>query len=251
MMEPQQQKTASSVDFDLNNSDQVQAGLIKKTSSSASSASTNIASKRTGSQGSASSRVASQGQNQSTNVNWLSSLLANAGQWPLKKLRFNQPKNTQTVLHMVLIDTSASTLKNDLFAQAKAVILKVAKQAYVNRDQLSIIGFGNQQVETLLPRQRTPKELKAFLDSVPAAGGTPFREALEKAQQLQQQQYRQTPNIQIKTIIITDGKTRQSFSHVNLKGEVVLIDIEKSPVKRGKGQRIANDLNATYMPLFN
>ncbi|MGH1427194.1 MAG: ATP-binding protein [Arenicella sp.] len=197
-----------------------------------------------------SSQIANKGQNESNKVNWLSSLVASAGQWPLRQLRFYQTKKSQTILHLILIDTSASTLKNDLFSHAKAVILNIAEQAYVSREQLSIIGFGNQSIDTLLPRQRAPKALKEFLSNVPAAGGTPFREALEHAEKFQQQQYRQTPNMRIKTYIITDGKTRQSFSHVDLGSEVVLIDIEKSAVKRGKGQHIARDLNALYMPLF-
>jgi len=188
---------------------------------------------------------------ESKKVNWVSSLIASAGQWPLKQLRFHQAKKTQTTLHLVLIDTSASILKNDLFSQAKAVILKIAEQAYLSREQLSIIGFGNQVVETLLPRQRAPKALKTLLNTIPAAGGTPFREALEHAEKFQKQQYRQTPNTLIKTYIITDGKIRQSFSHINLGSETVLIDVEKSAVKRGKGQRIASDLNALYMPLFH
>ena len=188
---------------------------------------------------------------ESKKINWVSSLIANAGQWPLKQLRFQQAKKTQATLHLILIDTSASILKNDLFSQAKAIILKISEQAYLSREQLAIIGFGNQTVETLLPRQRAPKVLKSLLNSIPAAGGTPFREALEHAEKFQQQQYRQTPNIRIKTYIITDGKIRQSFSHINLGSETVLIDVEKSAVKRGKGQRIASDLNAFYMPLFH
>ena len=199
----------------------------------------------------ASSQLASQGQNESKRINWLSSLLSGAGQWPLQQLRFYQTKRSQTVLNIVLIDTSASILTNNLFSQAKAVILKVAKQAYIAREQLSIIGFGNQTVETLLPRQRAPKELNELLNDIPAGGGTPFCEALEHAEKFQQQQYRQTPDIRIKTIIITDGKTSQPFSHVNLGDEVVLIDIEQSVVKRGKGQNIADELNAFYMPLFS
>jgi len=199
----------------------------------------------------ATGRAASLGQNESRKVNWVSSLLNSAGQWPLRQLRFSQLRKKQTVLHFLLIDTSASTLSNDLFSQAKAIILKIAKQAYLDREQLAIVGFGNQQVDVLLTRQRAPKELKRFLDSVWAAGGTPFREALMHAERFQRQQYRQTPNICIKTVIITDGKTRQPLVDISLKGEIMLIDIEQSPVKRGKGLGIANDLNAAYIPLFS
>lgn len=252
MMAPTQHKTAGHINFELpiNHKPQLRQNRnAKKSAAGVATKATRVSANQPIL--SPSSQAANKGQNESNNVNWLSSLLANAGQWPLRQLRFYQTKKTQTVLHLVLIDTSASTLKNDLFAQAKAVILKIAEQAYIAREQLSIVGFGNQAVETLLPRQRAPKVLRELLDNIPAAGGTPFREALEHAAKFQQQQLRQTPNIRIKTYIITDGKTRQSFSDVDLSGEIVLIDIEQSTVKRGKGHRIANDLNATYIPLFS
>jgi len=147
-----------------------------------------LSKKTTNSKGNSSNQVTSKTSvnpdAESKKVNWVSSLIANAGQWPLKQLKFYQAKNTQTTLHLVLIDTSASTLRNDLFSQAKAVILKIAEQAYLSREQLSIIGFGNQTVETLLPRQRAPKALKNLLDTIPAAGGTPFRESLRTCRKI-------------------------------------------------------------------
>ena len=253
-MDPQQRKTAALIDFELPIIDQgvnrINGDRQKNRANKQSVAEVSNASIKQH-LSNLSSHITTEDQNTSYKVNWLSSLLANAGQWPLQRLRFYQTKKTQMTVHLVLIDTSASTLKNDLFSQAKAVILKIAEKAYLAREQLSIIGFGNQAIETLLPRQRAPKALKELLDSIPAAGGTPFREALEYAEKFHQQQKKQIPNIRIKTYIITDGKTRQSFSNIDLGNDVILIDIEKSAVKRGKGQDIANDLNAIYMPLFS
>ena len=249
-MSPQQLKTAELVNIDLPNTGaKRQKNMPKKYSSSL------VSKIRHRSENQFSSNLSShtmgQSRNQSNKVNWLSSLLTNAGQWPLQQLKFYQTRKTQIVVHLVLIDTSASTLKNNLFAQAKAIILELAETAYTNREQLSIIGFGNQTVETLLPRQRAPKAIKELLDVIPASGGTPFREALEYAEKFHRQHKKQTPNIRIKTYIITDGKTRQSFSNINLGDDAILIDIEKSAVKRGKGQHIARGLNASYVPLFN
>ena len=256
-MHPQQLKTAERIEFDWLHAEidsqnmSLQNHALKNNAANLTIKTQYRSNKQfSANSSSASSYATNKRCNESNKVNWLSSLLTNAGQWPLQQLKFYQSRRTQTLIHLVLIDTSASTLKNNLFSQAKAIILKIAEKAYIKREQLSIIGFGNQSVETLLPRQRAPKALREFLDTIPAAGGTPLREALEYAESFRRQQHKQTPNIRIKTYIITDGKTRQSFAHIDLGNEVTLIDIEKSTVKRGKGQSIAKDLNAHYIPLF-
>jgi magnesium chelatase subunit D len=50
-------------------------------------------------------------------------------------------------------------------------------------------------------------------------------------------------------MIITDGKSTQQFNDINLLGQITLLDIENSPVKRGKGERIASVLGAEYILL--
>lgn len=184
-------------------------------------------------------------------VNWFTSLLASAGRWPLKQLHFKSRHKGQDTIHLILLDTSASTLEKSLFSQAKAVIVDIAKHAYWAREQLAILGFGNQQVEVLLSKQKAPKALSHLLDTIPATGGTPLRLALQRAQQFQQQQLRQMPKVHLRTYIITDGKTTQRFDDIPLMGDIVLIDIEQSAVKRGRGERIADVLNARYLPLIN
>ncbi len=182
-------------------------------------------------------------------VDWFASFVSNIGQWPLKQLRYRKRKIGQPVLHLILLDTSASTLQQQLFANSKAAILSIAKQAYLKREQLTVLGFGNQQVKTLLPQQKAPKALRTWMDSVAAAGGTPFREVLEQALRFQQQQFRKNPTIDIRTYLITDGRTTQSFNDMHLLGDVMVIDTEQSTIKRGKSKEIAQVLGADYFPL--
>jgi magnesium chelatase subunit D len=182
-------------------------------------------------------------------INWFTTLASSVGQWPLSKLHYRKAKSGQPVLHLILLDTSASTLQGQLLANAKAAVLDIAKQAYVNRQQLTIVGFGNQKVETLLPQKKAPKALRAWLDSIMAAGGTPLREVLEHALILQKQQYRKIPDLAIRTYLITDGKTTQTFHDRHLLGDVMVIDTEQSTVKRGKARSIATALGADYFPL--
>jgi magnesium chelatase subunit D len=183
-------------------------------------------------------------------VHWFNSLLENMGEWPLKTFRYHAEKSHQPVLHLCLLDTSASTLQDQWFAQAKASLLSIAKQIYIDREQLMVMGFGNQQVEVLLPQRRAPKTFKTWLDNVRAGGGTPLRDVIQQAYRFQQQQLQRLPELHIKTYLVTDGRTSQSVNDLQLLGDVVVIDIESSLVKRGKAQQIASVLQAHYLPLM-
>jgi magnesium chelatase subunit D len=162
----------------------------------------------------------------------------------MRKARSGQP-----VLHFVLLDTSASTLKNSLFANAKAAIMEIAEQAYSAREQLTVWGFGNQQVKNFLPRRRAPKALRQLLDTIPAGGGTPLREGLQQAGDYLRQIVKQHPEMAMRTYLITDGRSSQQVADLRLPGECLLIDIESSPVKRGRGEQLARELAADYFSL--
>ena len=188
-------------------------------------------------------------KNESKRINWFTSLVGSAGQWPLAQLKFRPIKTGQSTLNIVLLDTSASTLHNELFAKAKAAILSIAEKAYLSRQQLTILGFGNSKVDILLPKKRAPKALRQLLDNIPAGGGTPLREVLQHALSFQQSELRKNPALALNSIIITDGKSTQQFDDIELLGQITLLDIENSPVKRGKGERIARLLGADYLLL--
>ena len=189
-----------------------------------------------------------QGKKTGNRPDWFATLLSSAAQWPPKRLRMRKQKSGLPVLHLVLLDTSASTLQGHQFGRAKAAILSIAKQAYLDREQICIMGFGNQQVDTLMPQVKTPKDIRRFLDQVTAAGGTPLREVIQQAQRFLQQCKKKTPGLRVQTYLVTDGKTTQSLDGLMLDGHTVMIDIESSAVKRGKGRQIAQALNADYYP---
>jgi len=183
-------------------------------------------------------------------INWFSTLLANSGAWPLEKLKYKPRRKGCGIIHLVLLDTSGSILANRSFSKAKGLILQIAEQAYLQREQVMIIGFGNQKVETLLNLRRAPKAIRSLLDNIKASGGTPLSKALLHAQSFQAQQLRKTSDVQFKNYIITDGRVSDTAQCAQLKGETVVIDVEQSQVKRGRARHIANLLNAHYYPLF-
>ena len=182
-------------------------------------------------------------------LDWFRTLIANHGRWPLERLLRKSESRGQPRLHLVLLDTSASTLKNNRFADAKAVILEIADRAYLAREQLAIVGFGNQQVQTLLPRKRAPRALRKLLDGIDAGGGTPLLDVLRQASRYREKLLRQQPGLRIDNYLITDGKSSVALEQLSPIGQTLLIDTEDSRVKRGRGVAIAAALDAVYYPL--
>ena len=189
-------------------------------------------------------------ENQSVNgIDWFRSIVSQPQEWPPKDLIHKPNKTGQAVLHLVLLDTSASTLSQGVFGQAKGVILDIANRAYLAREQIAILGFGQDGVSSILPKVRAPKEISELLEGLGAGGGTPFRVAIENASQYLAQQHKATAGLQSQTYILTDGRTQADVSDLVLPGNTVLIDIENAPVKRGRGQDVAQHLGAQYVLL--
>ncbi|WP_458525044.1 AAA family ATPase [Onishia taeanensis] len=180
---------------------------------------------------------------------WFATLVANRGQWPWRHLRYRRPRSGQPRLHLVLLDTSASTLGRHLLGRAKGVVDRLARQAYAAREQIAVLGFGNDGITSLQARRRAPKDLLERLDAVAGGGGTPLREAVQRAEGLLRQWRRREPGLSVRTYLITDGRTRQSPSGLPPLGDCVVVDTENSAVRRGKGRDIARALGAHYLPL--
>lgn len=180
---------------------------------------------------------------------WFKTLLTSLPDWPPKALQFKKQGKSADRLHLVLLDTSASTLQAQSFAYAKAAVLQISEQAYLNREQIALFGFGNTEVKNLLSRVRAPKELRCWLDQLGAGGGTPMREAFVEAHKYLQQLRKQQPELDVAIYILSDGRSSSSLEGIALEGEPIWIDTELSQVKRGKGRRFADQLNATYLSL--
>lgn len=182
-------------------------------------------------------------------IDWFRSIVNQPQVWPPKDLMHKPSKTGLAVLHLVLLDTSASTLSQGVFAQAKGVILDIAHRAYLAREQMAILGFGQDGVASILPKVRAPKEIADLLEDLGAGGGTPFRTAMENASQYLAQQHKANNGLRSQTYILTDGRTQADVSDLVLLGNTILIDIENAPVKRGRGQEVAQHLGAQYVLL--
>ena len=193
-----------------------------------------------------------QGKELAKSINWFRTIATNAIQakapcdWTF---RLKKARAGKSVLHLILLDTSASTLTANAFAKSKGVVLQIAEQAYLLREQLAVLSFGNDQVSWLVPQVRAPKQLTSLLNETPAGGGTPLKDVLQQAQAYLDTCLRRQPNAEIHSYLLTDGRIQQPLAPVQLQGHWTLIDTEQSVIKRGRAKEIADAIGARYIPL--
>jgi len=180
---------------------------------------------------------------------WFATLVSSLGRWPPAGLRFKKAKTGQPILHMILLDTSGSTLKKLQLSRAKAAIMHIAEQAYKQRELLCIFGFGNDVIEAVMPKQKAPKYIQHLLNGITAGGGTPIREMLTQVRAYQGSSQKQQGALAFRNYLLTDGRISQDVDDLKLVGNTVLIDTEDSAIKRGRGAEIAQQLGCEYLVL--
>lgn len=157
-------------------------------------------------------------------------------------------------LNLVLLDTSGSTLKvqqgADVLAYARGFVEELAQNAYLQRQRLTLFGFGNDAVELLAQTRRPPKSCASLFDTLSAGGGTPLTKALEAAQNYIKQLLLREPNMEVETFVLTDGRYREHPKTLPFKGVTHVIDLEQSELRIGKSKQLAEQLHAHYLPLF-
>lgn len=145
------------------------------------------------------------------------------------------------------MDTSASTLGKNSLSDAKGAIKQLVEKAYLKRESVCLMTFGNERIEVVLHPQRAPKDIASLLANIKAGGGTPLRKALLQVSEFINKKSNQYQKC--KLYVFTDGRTRESVEHVNISCDVMLVDTENTTVKLGLGRNIANSLNAQYVHL--
>ena len=189
-------------------------------------------------------------------INWFATLCqhfkTSVNPWPPQLVRKPQPQGAPQ-LHLLLLDTSASTISAKVSALAKAACVDIAHAAYCSRAQLALFSFGNHQIKQWLKAGRAPKSVLDTLNQMQLAGGTPLREALAHAQQYIARQVRAQPLLQVICYVISDGRSRAQLDDIRLSATTYWLDSEKGSgqgqIKRGRGPALAQQLGAHYLAL--
>ena len=186
---------------------------------------------------------------QGDSVDWFTTVIKSPYEWPPRKLHYQSRKLGRAMLHFILLDTSASTVGQAFLKRGKEAILAIAEHAYLRREEIAILGFGNNQVVSLLPKMRAPKELSAQLSKIQAGGGTPLKMALVKASEQLIRWQRNQPELQSHVYLVTDGRTSLESISTRFLSPCSVLDTEVIPVKRGRAEQLAHCLGAQYFLL--
>ena len=149
----------------------------------------------------------------------------------IEDLHFHRFRGKTGLLFIFLVDASGSMAINRM-AQAKGALTKLLEQAYVFRDQVSLIQCRGKSAQILLSPTRSIQRAKNLVDTLPAAGSTPLASGLLKALNLfRTAQLRNCP--QPVLFILTDGRANQLASSLSVNQDLNSFAIQKELEKIG------------------
>jgi magnesium chelatase subunit D len=187
----------------------------------------------------------------SKRIDWFRTLVAaeNLEAGRLRVLRSKPAPQNHLTFNCILLDTSASTLSRKALAQAKGLVLGIAETAYLAREHLAILSFGNQRVDWIMRPRRAPKDCSPCLAQIQGGGGTPLRRALQAAQHMLARLQRRHPQLRCRTFLLTDGRSRDPVSDIAWASPLWVIDTERSQVRLNRCKQLALQLHARYLAL--
>ena len=174
-------------------------------------------------------------------------------------MRFKQRTETTTIF---AVDASGSSALHRL-AEAKGAVELLLADCYVRRDRVALIAFRGQGAELLLPPTNSLVRAKRSLAGLPGGGGTPLASGIDAAVSLADVVRRkgQTPIL----ILMTDGKgniardgtpgrpraEEEALAAAKLvrATRLTALLVDTSPRPNQAAQRLANEMNAHYLPL--
>ncbi len=119
-------------------------------------------------------------------------------------IRIKQFRDKAGALFVFVVDASGSMALNRM-REAKGATIRLLQNAYVHRDQVSLIAFRGQAAQVLLPPSQSVDRAKRELDVLPTGGGTPLASALLLAWQIVRQT-RSRGVEQATLVLMTDGR---------------------------------------------
>ena len=100
-----------------------------------------------------------------------------------RDLRYKQFRENTGILIVFAVDASGSMAVNRIHL-AKGAVIRLLGKAYLNRDQVALVGFRGEGAEVLLGPTRGVELAKRALDAMPVGGGTPLAAGLESSLEL-------------------------------------------------------------------
>jgi magnesium chelatase subunit D len=184
-------------------------------------------------------------------------------------IRYKLLKHKEGTLFIFAIDTSGSMAANRI-ARAKASILKLLRQSYLNRDHVAVISFHGTTATVALPPSRSILRARRVLDSLRMGGSTPLSAGLACTIDLIRR-FRNThhetavllftdghanvvlSNKQraLRQLVIEDELKRLSVLLQQTRTRIVVVDVQREFESHEESQRLAEILRARFVKLGN
>ncbi len=162
-------------------------------------------------------------------------------------------RKTISTLNIIALDTSASTLASQQLSKSMAVVQSLCEYFYQQRQSLSLLCFGNQQLEWLIKPSKAAYNIDTILSTIKAGGGTPLGKALDEIQAFVLKRKKTHITERQKIFIISDGRSRDNLQHLQLDKiinvDIYVLDSEIAEIKLNKAKQLADSLNAHYINL--
>ena len=181
-------------------------------------------------------------------IDWLSTIISNdiKSSPRFSSLRYKHKNPGQHHLHVILVDTSSSTIGGEALKSTKGLIRSIASHAYLKRELLCIIQFGNNKVSVVHSPRRPPKSFVPILNKIKAGGGTPLRKALKYTESIFQRWDQNQQHPARSLYLFTDGRSNDTVSDIKIRSPITVIDTENSALKIGRTAHIASALQGNY-----
>ena len=185
-------------------------------------------------------------------------------------IRYKLLKHKEGTLFIFAIDTSGSMAANRI-ARAKATILKLLRQSYLNRDHVAVVSFHGTEANVVLPPSRSILRARRVLDSLRMGGSTPLSAGLACTVDLIRR-FRETHR-ETALLLFTDGhanvalsdkgKKQRALRHLMIEDEVqrlsvalqqtrtriVVVDVQREFESSEESRRLAEILRARFVKL--
>ena len=185
-------------------------------------------------------------------------------------IRYKLLKHKSGTLFIFAIDTSGSMAAKRI-ARAKATILKLLRQSYLNRDHVAVISFRGTEANVALPPSRSILRARRVLDSLQMGGSTPLSAGLITTIELIRrfrEIYRDTALLlftdghanvaasqsgkkhrALRQHVIEDEVRRLSFALQQTRTRIVVIDVQREFESSEESKRLAGILRARFVKL--
>ncbi len=152
-------------------------------------------------------------------------------------------------LWLVIVDASASTRRHQALAQTKGLLATLFDQAYRQRARLALLTASGHTPQWQRHGLKASAALQPWLQALGAGGGTPLLAALEQARHWLQARQRAHPQEALRCLVFTDGRLQHCKGVQPMPCATLLVDMELAPVRLGRAQRLAEQLQADYQHL--